>query len=334
MPLPTLETLQRIGAKTGYAPNTLEKVARMLDMLDAINKDPSLSGKLALKGGTALNVFHLEPDRLSVDIDFNYIGARDKQEMQEDRPALANAIVSLINSRGCTVRHRPRGHGGGKWISRYASVLGGNASMEIDLNFMQRQPLFGASRMDSAAFGGIGARDILLLDLHEVVAEKLIALVSRNAVRDLYDARRILSIQGLDWRRVKTAFLALGACGRFDWRNASVRCIDAPTDSSTKLLYCLPAGHSLKNTDFATWVQDTVTLCRERFDSLFALSASGRAFLDALLDRGEINTSLLEEVDSETQARIAAMPMLAWKAHHVRNHRDGNTTSGKRTIQL
>lgn len=240
MPLPTLETLLRIGAETGYAPNTLEKVARILDLLAAINKDPVLSGKLALKGGTALNVFHLELDRLSVDIDFNYIGATDKQEMQEDCPALEDAIVNLINSKGCTVRYRPQGHGGGKWISRYASVLGGNASMEIDLNFMQRQPLFGASRMESAT-----------------------------------------------------------------------------------LLYCLPQDHSLKNTDFVTWVQETVTLCRERFDSLFALSASEQAFLDALLDRGEIDTSLLEEVDSETQVRIAAMPMLAWKAHHVRNHRNG-----------
>lgn len=129
MPLPTLETLQRIGAATGYVPNTLEKVARILDMLAAINKDPALSGKLALKGGTALNVFHLELDRLSVDIDFNYIGARNKQDMQEDRPALENAIVNLINSKGCTVRHRPQGHGGGKWICRYASVLGGNASI-------------------------------------------------------------------------------------------------------------------------------------------------------------------------------------------------------------
>ena len=42
-----------------------------------------------------------------------------------------------------------------------------------------------------------------------------------------------------------------------------------------------------------------------------------RAFLDGVLDRGEIDASLLD-VEREIQARIAAMPMLNWKASHVR----------------
>ena len=43
------------------------------------------------------------------------------------------------------------------------------------------------------------ASDVLVLDLHEIVAGKLVALVDRNAARDLFDARRILSIAQLDW---------------------------------------------------------------------------------------------------------------------------------------
>jgi hypothetical protein len=40
-----------------------------------------LRGKLALKGGTALNLFYLGLKRLSVDIDLNYIGHVDRDGM-------------------------------------------------------------------------------------------------------------------------------------------------------------------------------------------------------------------------------------------------------------
>jgi predicted nucleotidyltransferase component of viral defense system len=66
---PPPKTLQRITDQTGHRPGTLEKVMRLLDMLQEIARDPVLSERLVLKGGTALNVFHLGLDRLSVDID-------------------------------------------------------------------------------------------------------------------------------------------------------------------------------------------------------------------------------------------------------------------------
>ena len=110
--------------------------------------DPILTERLALKGGTALNVFHLALDRLSVDIDLNYIGAVDRAAMETERPTVDATRSRLLASRGYSVRHRPDGHAGGKWLSRYASALGGNATLELDVNYMARQPLFGATRME------------------------------------------------------------------------------------------------------------------------------------------------------------------------------------------
>ena len=60
---PTVQTLQRLAAETGYRLDTLEKVLRLLELLDEIAQDPVLSQRLALKGGTALNVFYLDLDR-------------------------------------------------------------------------------------------------------------------------------------------------------------------------------------------------------------------------------------------------------------------------------
>ena len=75
MAAPSIQTLQRIASETGYQASTLEKVMRLLDILQEVAHDKTLRERLALKGGTALNVFHFDLDRLSVDIDFNYMCA-------------------------------------------------------------------------------------------------------------------------------------------------------------------------------------------------------------------------------------------------------------------
>jgi predicted nucleotidyltransferase component of viral defense system len=57
MAAPSRETLQRIASETGHQPGTLEKVLRLFDLLQEIAADDLLGSRLALKGGTALNVF-------------------------------------------------------------------------------------------------------------------------------------------------------------------------------------------------------------------------------------------------------------------------------------
>ena len=214
----TVQTLQRLAAETGYRLDTLEKVLRLLELLDEIAQDPVLSQRLALKGGTALNVFYFDLDQLSVDIDLNYVCALDLAAMERERPEVDAAIDRLFASHGYGVRRRPAGHAGAKWLARYASALGGNASLELDLNCMARQPLFGAARMESRILGRVGTGRVLVHDLHEIVAGKIVALFDRGAARDLFDVRRILAIEGLDRGWIKAAVLALGACNRRDWR--------------------------------------------------------------------------------------------------------------------
>ena len=321
MATPSAQTLQRLADETGHQPSTLEKVLRLLDLLQEIARDSVLSERLVLKGGTALNVFHLVLDRLSVDIDLNYIGALDRAAMETERPTVDAALNRLLTSQGYAVRRQPDEHAGGKWLSRYSSALGGNATLEIDVNYMSRQPLFSAARMDSRPLGEMRASDILVLDLHEIVAGKLVALVDRHAARDLFDARRILSIDGLDWSQIKAAVLAIGACGRRDWRTMSVDAIKGdPRELRQKLAICLPRDRFASKGDVEAWIEETVALCRERFAFLFDLTANERKFLDSILDRGEVDAGLLD-VSSEIRTRIANMPMLAWKSRHVRKHR-------------
>lgn len=324
MAAPSAQTLQRVASETGYQPGTVETVLRLMDLLQEIARDEILAPRMVLKGGTALNMFHLRLDRLSVDIDLNYVGALDRAVMEAERPQVEAALNRLLTAQGYAVRRQPDEHAGGKWLARYGSALGGGATLEVDVNFMARQPLHGVAMMESVDLGGAIARGVRVLDLHEVAAGKLVALFDRRAARDLFDARRLLAVEGLDWAAIKAMVLAFGASGRRDWRAASVADIGAdPRELRQKLAICLPRNHFDAAGGVDTWIAESVALCRERLGYLFDLNDGERAFLDGVVDRGEIHTEGLT-ADLGLSRRIAEMPMLAWKARNVRGHRGGS----------
>ncbi|HYN43002.1 MAG TPA: hypothetical protein VE129_14595 [Thermoanaerobaculia bacterium] len=60
----SLTDLQRLAGSTGFRAETLEKVLILLDLLDAIRAHPYAGPRVALKGGTALNLFALGVPRL------------------------------------------------------------------------------------------------------------------------------------------------------------------------------------------------------------------------------------------------------------------------------
>ena len=80
----------------GFPPRTVDKVERLLDLLVEMGEHPLLRGKLALHGGTALNLFMLDIPRLSVDIDVSYIGALDRDEMFAERPLILGYFTDVF----------------------------------------------------------------------------------------------------------------------------------------------------------------------------------------------------------------------------------------------
>ena len=97
---PSREYLQDCSIQTGYQIAPLEKVVRLGEMAGDITRHPFLGKVLALKGGTVLNLCFGPPKRLSVDLDFNYIGNLEREKMLEDRPRVEEAIFELSKRRG------------------------------------------------------------------------------------------------------------------------------------------------------------------------------------------------------------------------------------------
>jgi predicted nucleotidyltransferase component of viral defense system len=199
------EQINAQAAALDFEPQAMEKVARLLELLDAIATVPLLSRHLVLKGGTALNLFLLDLPRLSVDIDLNLVGAPSREEMQALRPTVEAALQAAFASQQLDVRRRPDAHAGGKWSLRYRSVFDQGAELEVDLNTLHRVPLWDPAPMASR-LPVFSQRPTVLQEVHEIVAGKLAALVSRSAGRDLFDARELLSKLPLDPARLRIAF--------------------------------------------------------------------------------------------------------------------------------
>jgi hypothetical protein len=139
----SLEFLDRCSAETGFQVAALDKVTRMGEIAGNIARDPALGEVLALKGGTALNLCFGPPTRLSVDLDFNYIGSEAREEMLVERPKVRETILPLATRLGYRIQESAEAFSGGKIYLSYRSVLGHPDRIELDLNFLFRIPFSG-----------------------------------------------------------------------------------------------------------------------------------------------------------------------------------------------
>ena len=315
------EFLAAEAEATGFRIEMLEKSVRLLTLLNAFCEHPQLAGKLALKGGTALNLFVFDVPRLSVDIDLNYVGAVDRDAMLKERPRIESAIEAVVRREDLVIRRMPDKHAGGKWLLRYEDASGQSARLEVDLNFMYRVPLWPVTVTDSRALGIWRATNIPLVDLHELAAGKLSALLSRRSARDLFDSRLILAMDDLQLQRLRLAFVVYGAMDRKDWRTVSVASVAMDIEELiNQLVPLLPAGEIGRREAAMQYGQTLVEECRQRLSAVLPFTENGREFLDMLLDHGEIDASVLT-TDTALQERIQVQPLLQWKALNVRRHR-------------
>lgn len=316
------ERLRAEAETTGFRPEVLEKVIHLLNLLEGFRSHPFLKGRLVLKGGTALNLFVFDVPRLSVDIDLNYIGAMDRETMLAERPKVEQAIQAVCAREGFALQRLPNEHAGGKWVLRYESALGQGGNLELDLNFMFRIPLWDIVVQDSRMVGSYQAREIPLLDLHELAAGKLAALLARRASRDLFDAHQLLTQRKLDRDRLRVAFVLYGAMNRKDWRTVSVDDVSfEPNELKSQLLPTLQNDYvsGIKQPDM--WTRRLVDECRDALGVVLPLSDAEREFLDRLLDYGEIVPSILT-TDEAWAEKIKQHPLLEWRASNVRKHKE------------
>lgn len=313
------KTVWMIQEKTQFNTDNIEKVLRLLEILNEIFAHPVLNKFYALKGGTALNLFYFNIPRLSVDIDLNYQGL-DRSEMLENKKEHEKIFQKLFQEKGYTVKRMPEEHAGGKWRLNYKNIMGQDQNLEVDLAYMLRVPLMPTEIRSSNDFCGFKAQNIRVLNIHELAAGKFCALLSRCKPRDLFDAHLLLHNISWNKQKLRECFTTYAAFNKDDFSQ-----IDALGDMKfdlsqfkAQLITTLPAGSITLSPE--EYLNKLITECRRKLDIVLPFSDSENKFLQEVNFTGNIYPEMVSE-DEAMQMNIRNHPMLAWKCLNVKNYR-------------
>jgi len=313
----SLQYLQRCSAQTGYAVLPLEKVIRLGEMAGDVARHPFLGSALALKGGTALNLCPGPPKRLSVDLDYNYIGYVDREKMLEDRPRVEQAVTELARRKGYHVQQSADAFAGRKIYLIYRSVLGPDDRIEVDLNFLFRAPIAGTEQGELWQPGELDRPKVRAVSLQEIVVGKMLAMLDRGAVRDVWDLAN-LPAQANAVKRLpsfRTWFIAL----------TSILNHPLPTYTRSRLQVLITERAVLEQlapmlaVDVPPRADDLVEQAWAVLSEYMTLRPNEAAYI-ASIDRGELRPELLFPDDPETAQHVAEHPAILWKLTNVRAH--------------
>lgn len=307
------EELMMYARSEGYKPEILEKVYRLLEVFQQMISVPYLKERLVLKGGTALNLFCFDSlPRLSVDIDLNYIGAIERTKMLEEKPLIMDAIGQIMAQNQFERNRAPMMHAGGKMVWFYPSLLGQRGSLEVDINFMYRQPLFPVA-LKSPNIHGYKHLEGPILDAHELAAGKLAALFDRNASRDWFDAHYLLTQMELNKHQLKLALVIYLAMTKIDLSHMVPEYINFDLKDVRNRL--VPVMHQMavsRNTiELKEWAFTMIQELREKLAELLPLDANEILFISKIREEGIVSPELITN-DIELAKKIISHPAINW----------------------
>jgi hypothetical protein len=187
------------------------------------------------------------------------------------------------------------------------------------VNFLFRSPLWPIRSMDSFPVGETMATGTPLLDINEIVAGKMVALLDRATARDLFDSAQLAEKEGLDTNKLRTAFVVYGAASRRDWR--TVGPANLPDDTVDVRNYLIPLlPHDRVDDREMTDVATLRRLALQLLERVFPLTSAEAQFLDGVNDHGIIDPGFLT-TDAALADRIRSCPALMWKAQNVREYK-------------
>lgn len=309
------ERLLKEKKNLSYRHEIIEKVVWLIELLSAIADDSYLTTRLALKGGTALNLFHFDLPRLSVDADLNYIGAVDRKLMLEERPEVENRMKNLFERMGLKMMRYPKEHAGGKMVWRYPSALGNQGNIEVDLNFMYRIPLLPIEHRDSIAMAGKHVKQLQVLDIHELAAGKLTALLERQTGRDFFDANELFQYPKINKNKLRLIFVLYAAmCSKKDMLNLDLDDITINhTDLKNKLIPVMKSNFCDEYKSIEDWTINIINNVRNGFKALLPFTTSEEAFIRSVASGNGIKPELfISDSHLIDFSAIRKHPALLW----------------------
>lgn len=218
--------IEKIAEQKGVAKTTIDKDWVLAHFLDAIFSVPECRNKLIFKGGTCLRKCYFEDYRFSEDLDFT---STDQDFILDKK--LLNKIVNLVTERTeiplyvqelkqLKFKDKPTG------FSAIVKFWGADhprnqappppqrwqTSIKIEIILYEKMIFLPENRPVYHRYSDQlteAAQSIPCYTLHEILAEKLRALIQRSytAPRDFYDIWYLSqNAPDLDWQKIVEAF--------------------------------------------------------------------------------------------------------------------------------
>lgn len=301
--------LDILAKDTGFLRDNLEKVLRLADILEFINTDEILSQKLALKGGTAINLIVFEMPRLSVDIDLDFTDDCSRDEMVVTRSNITERIIAYMSTNGYVLSPNTKSpHSLDSWVFGYRNTGGNHDVIKIEINYSMRSHVLPLEK-HSVNVPFIKNISIKTLAVTELYGSKIKALIERNACRDLYDVYNMLKSKlPLDndlLRKVVLFYLAVGGshAPKEEYNLDHIEDVQYKHVRAT----LVPVLKKTENFDYNTAKTEVKTFLQ----NLLCFNEKEKSFIVEFNNHNYDPTLLFSE--EEIVKRITNHPMARWK---------------------
>lgn len=310
--------IEEISNRTGFIKSTLEKVERLLNILEWINNHERLSELLALKGGTAINTAVFNFPRLSVDIDLDLTENLKKDEMLKERENIHNLLVNYLkaNTYKINMEKSKNVYALDSIVAEYIDIKGNIDNIKIEINYMNRVHILETKNI-KVSTDVFEDKHLSIHCIHpiEIYAAKLCALLSRTTARDLYDVYTLSKYNLFDDDEkslLKQCFmLEYIAVNDYKLEDMDIEKIEKlkRQDIKTKLFPTLKDRNPKKSN-----VDEMKRAVREYLKDILVVDDNIKEFYDKF-QKGIYEPELLFD-DKEIIERIKEHPMIMWKLNN------------------
>jgi len=308
----TNNELDTFAKQSGFLKNPLEKMFRLLDILSTLRSNPVTKDAFVLKGGTALNLFILDFPRISFDVDLNYIRLISKTEMLKDRKSITLEIQRIFHYE-YEIEITKEVHALSQFSFHYQTMSGSSDMLKLEINYLVRVPILAPQIRSFKHFDW--NVEYLCLDSQELLASKIVALLSRYTPRDLFDVYRLiilpLNIDSKLFRSLLFFYSIVIDVKIFDLFKLKFELI-TQSDIQNKLAPMLRSGTYPNRNELVMKIG--------KFLSPFFIMSSGEN--DALhnfYNTGKLDFDILFP-QKEVQEKIRISPSLEWKIQNIKRN--------------
>ena len=301
------DSIRTTAKATGFIKDNVEKVMRLIDILEAIFST-KWKDKLVLKGGTAINMFYMGMPRLSVDIDLDYTGA-SREEMLADKEAMTIYLKDSLFQKNYSLSNASKSYFGlDSYVFQYLNNAGNRDAIKVEINYLDRTHIFPVNRKTVDVLGYKGETKISVLNEYELYGSKLAALIDRSKPRDVYDVYRMIQsclLEDIEILRKCLIFYNCigGDAGILDFHTDKFNAL-SKRDFDRMLKPMLSKSEKFEH-------KTAIDEIQKYLDKLLCFTVEEKLFVEEFKDKKYIPEKLFD--NHSVVLRLAWHPMAFWK---------------------